>query len=133
MIPAPGAAFREIDSADVAGDALFVLMRMSHGSFVGTSVPIAELIRRGHTPVEAWARRRSAWGPDCNETSNGPRNPFPSRESRTAGRRAAHFQLAFSGRKGRTTSSARCPTPALSALRGKQSSYEYLKRCPCEE
>lgn len=53
MIPAPGVTFHELDSADVVDDALSVFMLLSDGSLVAVCVPIAELIRRGHTIVEA--------------------------------------------------------------------------------
>ena len=53
MIPAPGVTFCELDSADVVDDVLSVFMLLSDGSLVAVCVPIAELIRRGHTVVEA--------------------------------------------------------------------------------
>ena len=53
MIPGPGVRFCNLDSADVVDDVLSVFMLLSDGSLVAVCLPIAELIRRGHTIVEA--------------------------------------------------------------------------------
>ena len=53
MIPAPGVTFCDLDSADMVDDVLSVFMLLSDGSLVGVCLPIAELIRQGHTIVEA--------------------------------------------------------------------------------
>ena len=53
MIPAPGVTFCNLDSADVVDDVLSVFMLLSDGSLVGVNLPIADLIRQGHTVVEA--------------------------------------------------------------------------------
>ena len=53
MIPAPGVTFSALDSVDVADDTLIVFLLLSDGTEVLLGLPIAELIRRGHTIVEA--------------------------------------------------------------------------------
>ena len=49
MIPAPGVTFSALDSVDVADDTLIVFLLLSDGTEVLLGLPIAELIRRGHT------------------------------------------------------------------------------------
>ena len=53
MIPAPGVRLSELDSVEVIGDDLSVFMLLSDGSLVAICLPIAELLRRGHTLVPA--------------------------------------------------------------------------------
>ena len=53
MIPAPGVTFCNLDSADVVDEVLSVFMLLSDGSLVGVCLPIDDLIRQGHTVVEA--------------------------------------------------------------------------------
>lgn len=53
MIPAAGVT--ALDDVDVVDDSLSIFMAMSDGSIVAVCLPIAELIRRGHTVVDAAA------------------------------------------------------------------------------
>lgn len=54
MTPPPGVTFSELDSADATDDGqdIFMLLLLSDGSEIGVTVPVAELIRRGHAVVE---------------------------------------------------------------------------------
>jgi len=53
MIPRSGVKVSRLDDAEIIGDDLSLFLELTDGSVIALCLPIAELIRRGHTIIEA--------------------------------------------------------------------------------
>jgi len=53
MIPAAHATVIEVDSCGVDGDSVIIFLTLATGATHAIALPLAELLERGHTVVEA--------------------------------------------------------------------------------
>ncbi len=71
MIPPIGVTCLQLDEAEIVDDVLSVFLLLSDGSLVGACLPIADLIRQGHTVVEAVDAPAFCVPRRCNDVPGG--------------------------------------------------------------